>query len=203
MLRFASPLQSLTIPDPEVTESLETNRQRFLSKFKTGLKAETETRRELAGKRAKELQAAAASGTDWAERAADSERTRRSNEEQQVEQAHDKAIAEFEAANKKGVSKSKSPNPYQFVGLVKRSGDKPVTWYARKKPAGAKWSVRLVHVNQDAIIKDLFNRGKVDVFAKYENTGKVDEETKAPIVTSKYEVRERSWKYVKLRDLQC
>ena len=90
--------------------------------------------------------------------------------------------------------KGKNPNAYQFVGVVKRRSDKPISWYARKKPADAKWSVRLVHVNQDAIIKDLFNRGKIDIFAKYKNTGKVDEETNVPVITSKYEVRERSWK---------
>ena len=75
MLRFASPLQSLTIPDPEVKQEMETKRQNFLGKFKAGLQAETEARRELAASRTKELQAAAASGTDWAERAAESEKS--------------------------------------------------------------------------------------------------------------------------------
>ena len=200
-LRFASPLQSLTIPDPEVKETLKSNRQKFLGKFKAGLKAETEARRALAATRTKQLQAGAASGSDWAEKTAESERTRRAKEENNVEQAYDKAIAEFEAANKQTLPKSGSKNAYQFVGLVKRDGDKPITWFARKKPAGAKWSLRLVHVNQDATIKDLFNRGKIDIFAKYQNTGKVDEETKTPIITSKYEVKERSWKYVKLEML--
>jgi hypothetical protein len=200
MIRFASPLQSLTIPDPEAKEGLQTNRQRFLGRFKAGLQAEAETRRELAAQRTKELQAAAASGTEWAEKAADSERARRSKEAELVEQAYDKAVVQFEAENKKGGKKSKSPNAYQFVGVVNRRGDKPISWHARKKPTDAKWSVRLVHVNQDAIIKDLFNRGKIDIFAKYKNTGIVDEETKAPIVTTKYEVRERSIKYVDLGD---
>ena len=197
ILRFASPLQSLTIPDPEEKESMTTARQSFLSKFRVGLSAEAEARRELADSRTKDLQAAAASSdSDWAERAAGSERERRAKEEELVEQAYDKAIAEFEASNGKKGPSAKSPNAYQFVGVVKKHGDSPITWYARKKPSGAKWSVRLVHVNQDAIVKDLFNRGKVDIFAKYENSGKVDENTGAPIVTSKYEVRERSWKYV-------
>lgn len=194
LLRFASPLQSLTIPDSEVKEGLKSKRQQFLGRFKAGLQAETETRKDLAAKRTKELQDAAASGSDWAEKVADSERSRRQRENQLVEQAHDKAVASFDAANTKDAFKGKNPNAYQFVGVVKRRSDKPISWYARKKPADAKWSVRLVHVNQDAIIKDLFNRGKIDIFAKYKNTGKVDEETNVPVITSKYEVRERSWK---------
>ena len=94
MLRFASPLQSLTIPDPEVKQEMETKRQNFLGKLKAGLQAETEARRELAASRTKELQAAAASGTDWAERAAESEKTRRAREERAVEQAYDKPVME-------------------------------------------------------------------------------------------------------------
>ena len=74
-----------------------------------------------------------------------------------------------------------NPNKYQFVGLIKKpkttggSGGKegdPIQWYARPKPRHAKWSVRLVHVNKDAIIKDLFDQGKIDIFAKYTNTGR-------------------------------
>lgn len=188
-LRFASPLQSLTIPDD--AESLQSKRQKFLSKYKAGLKAEIDTRRELAAKKTKELQDAATGG-NWAKNAADKKQSRRALEEKLAEEAYDKAVAEVEALDKKIAGKSS--NKYQFVGVAKRGGKKPITWYARPKPADSKWSVRLVHVNRDAIIKDLFNQGKVDIFAKYKNTGRVDEETSQPIVTSKYEVRERSWK---------
>jgi len=84
----------------------------------------------------------------------------------------------------------------------------------------------MIHVNKDAIIKDLFDRGKIDIFAKYTNSGRTstttdvekqrqieaeDKETTTtpssgssgttktkeglvPIVTTKYEARERSWK---------
>lgn len=197
MIRFASPLQSLTIPDSEVKETVETHRGRFLPRFRAGLKAETETRRALAEKRNRELQAAAAGGEgDWSEKAATSERERRAKENSIAERAYDEAVARFDAASKKQGKKldSGSSSTYQFVGVVKSSGEKPVTWYARKKPTGAKWSVRLLHVNQDAIIKDLFNRGKVDVFANYKNTGQVDEDTKAPIINCEYEVRKRAWK---------
>jgi hypothetical protein len=196
MLKFASPLQSLTIPDAEVKDSLQSKRQSFLSKYKSGLQAEADTRKEIAAKRTKGLQVAAASGENWAGAAASREQNRRAQEEKLVEEAYDKAILEAKAMEKK-VSGTSS-NKYQFVGVVNRkaAGKKPITWYARPKPSESKWSVRLIHVNRDAIIKDLFNRGKVDIFAKYKNTGSVDEETNQPIVTSKYEARQRSWRYV-------
>ena len=191
MIRFASPLQSLTIPDRDVKEELATKREQFLPRFRAGLKAEVDARRDIASKRTADVQAAAVSGSDWAENTISSERARRSFEEDLVEQAFDSAVATLD---QKGKKSRKPDSAYQFVGVVnrKKSG-KPITWYARPKPTDSKWSVRLVHVNKGAIIKDLFNRGKVDIFAKYKNTGKLDEETKAPIVTGEYEVRPRSW----------
>ena len=58
-IRFVSPLQSLTIPDPELLETvpdasskgqgaLETPRRRFLPRFLAGLKAEDTVRQKLA-----------------------------------------------------------------------------------------------------------------------------------------------------------
>jgi hypothetical protein len=194
MLRFASPLQSLTIPDREVKEEITTKRARFLPRFKAGLQSEVEARRELAAKRTSEIQAAATSGSDWAQKAVEVDRARRAKEDEVAEQAFDEGVAQFEKKSKKGPKAAKSPNSYQFVGVVNRKGDKPITWYARPKPSDSKWAVRLLHVNQDAIVKDLFNRGKIDIFAKYKNTGSTDEETKVPIVTSTYQVKERSLK---------
>jgi hypothetical protein len=195
MIRFASPLQSLTIPDKEVKDELGTERARFLPRFKAGLQAEVEKRREIAASRALDIQAAASSGgSDWAQRVTEADRGRRAKEDELVEKAFDKAVSEFGKQSTKGKSSKKSGNLYQFVGVVNRKGEKPITWYARPKPADSKWSVRLLHVNQDAIIKDLFNRGKVDIFATYKNTGELDDETQAPIVKGSYEVRERSWK---------
>ncbi|KAG7347934.1 hypothetical protein IV203_016639 [Nitzschia inconspicua] len=207
-LRFASPLQSLTIPDPEIQgeEDLNTPRKRFLPKFLAGLSAEVQARKEVAQARsrsASQLSPNDVSGSDWAEKAAAFEKERRKREDSLIESAYDQAVAGVDSVEKTLDRASKflnqSRNEFQFVGVINRKAaqdpkQKPITWYARKKPQSAKWSVRLVHVNQDAIIKDLFNRGKVDIFAKYKNTGAVDEETKVPIVTSTYEVRERSWK---------
>eukprot|EP00980_Cylindrotheca_fusiformis_P019345 scaffold6638_cov127-Cylindrotheca_fusiformis.AAC.29 len=191
LLKFASPLQSLTIPDVEVKENIKPKRQSFLHRYKAGLQAEVETRRELAAKRTKEIQDAAASNDGWAENRAARDQSRRAMEEKLAERAYDEAIAKVRS--QEGKFTGTSSNKYQFVGVVNRGGEKPIKWYARPKPSDSKWSVRLVHVNKDAIIKDLFNRGKVDVFAKYKNTGSLDEETQTPIVTSKYEVKPRSW----------
>jgi len=207
-IRFASPLQSLTIPDPEIQaeEDLNTPRKRFLPKFLAGLSAEALARKELALSRSRTAQQVSAdtvSGADWADKTAGSELARRRQEESIIDAAFDQAVAGVESVEKALDKASKFLNPsrnkYQFVGVINRKAradpqQKPIVWYARKKPQTAKWSVRLVHVNQDAIIKDLFNRGEIDIFAKYKNTGKFDEETKMPIVQSKYEVRERSWK---------
>jgi hypothetical protein len=207
-LRFASPLQSLTIPDPEVQgeEDLNSPRKRFLPKFLAGLGAEVQARKEVAAARSRQAQqidSNTVSGSNWADKTAKSERDRKQQEEAIIEKAYDQAVAGVESVEKTLDKASqflnKSHNKYQFVGVINRKAakdpqQKPITWYARKKPATAKWSVRLVHVNQDAIIKDLFNHGKIDIFAKYKNTGKLDEETKQAIVKSKYEVRERSWK---------
>jgi hypothetical protein len=208
-LRFASPLQSLTIPDPELKgeEDPETPRKRFLAKFLAGLNAESQARKEVALARsrlAQQVSPDTLSGSDWAEKTVASERQRRKEEELIIELAHDQAVAGVSAVEKTlekaSRSLNQSRNKYQFVGVINRktatdAKQDLITWYARKKPHLAKWSVRLVHVNQDAIIKDLFGRGKVDVFARYKNTGKIDEDTKFPIVSSKYEVRERSWRY--------
>lgn len=205
-LRFASPLQSLTIPDPELKdeEDLNTPRKRFLPKFFAGLAAESEARKEVALKRSREVRSSDLEGSDWADKLANSDKVRREMEDAFVESVFDKAIEGVDSVEKTLIRGSqalskKSQNKYQFVGVIDRkkaaaNTSSPITWYARKKPANAKWSLRLVHVNQDAIIKDLFNRGKVDIFAKYKNTGVIDEQTKTPIITSRYEVRERSWK---------
>lgn len=134
-----------------------------------------------------------ATSADWARRAASSDRRTREQEESAVERAFDEAVQHFDSVEP--MPTRHSENDYQFVGIVNsKASDTPITWYARKKPASAKWSLRLVHVNRQAIIKDLFGRGKVDIFGRYENTGRVNEETNQPIIASKYVVRERSWK---------
>jgi hypothetical protein len=192
-LRIVSPLQALTIPDPEVKEEITTARRHFLDRFKVGLEAESKARRELAEKKSEQLQADA-TAPDWAKQAASSVNRIRNADEKHIETAFDNAVAQFDR-DRPSKKAAKNSNRYQFVGLINSASSKtPIMWYARKKPTNARWSVRLVHADQAAIVKDLFNRGKVDIFARYENIGKASDETKGPIVESTYAVRERSWK---------
>lgn len=188
-LRIASPLQAFTIWDRETP--IDTPRSRFLPRLKAGLTAEVEARKSFAEKRKKRLQTDTMS-SDWSTNAAAAERQLDVTEDRLAEQAFENAASRVKIEMP---SKGKNPNKYQFVGVINSNkAEAPITWYAREKPEDAKWSVRLIHVNRQAIIKDLFSRGKVDVFAQYENSGRRDEETNTPIITSKYSVRERSWK---------
>lgn len=193
-LRIVSPLKALTIWDPETKEVEVTNpRKRFLPIFRARLEAEAETRKELKAERKQALQASATSGSGWAKNAALVEHRRQQAEERFVEVASDRAASAAAEQLQKKSAQKKNPNKYQFVGVVNpKVSDKPIKWYAREKPADSKWSVRLVHVDQAAIVTDLFRRGEVDIFAKYKNTGKTNEETNTPIIAKEYSVRERS-----------
>ena len=273
-LRFASPLQSLTIPDPELFSSdstnndndndndndneksvssmsrlLETPRKRFLPRFLVGLKAEDKVREGIAIGQVKVPTTDTDddhdfSGSDWVGKIKSIDERRQYQEDKLVGKAHDAAVELFEqqrrSRNQNKVKKENS-NQYQIVGVINSSSRNnkkknnrknknkkqgPISWYARPKPKNANWTIRMIHVNKDAIIKDLFDRGKLDIFAKYTNTGRTSTTTDidkqrqlekkeekeqqegtstattkrkaglVPIVTTKYEARERSWKYV-------
>ena len=194
-LRILSPLKALTIWDPETKDVEATSpRKGFLPVFRARLEAEAEARKELKAKRNQELQASSTSGNEWAQDAALAERRRQQVEERYVEAASDRVAAEAaKMVQMKSKAKKKNANKYQFVGVVNpKVSDKPIKWYAREKPSGSKWSVRLVHVDQAAVVTDLFRRGEVDIFAKYKNTGKINKETNTPIIEKEYSVRERS-----------
>lgn len=195
-LKVVSPLKALTIWDAEAKEVQSTPRSKFLPKFRARLKAEAEARKTLKEKVDKETKGfASISGDNWASNAAIAAGRRRRAQEKFIEDASDRAASEVEASSPAKMMTKKNPNKYQFVGVINpQSSGKPIKWHARKKPAGAKWSVRLVHVDQAAVVTDLFRRGEVDIFAKYKNTAKVNEETNTPIVESEYSVRERSIK---------
>ena len=92
-----------------------------------------------------------------------------------------------------------SGSKYQFVGVVNNAKD--VTWYARKKPSNSKWNMRLIHVNRDAVLRDLFVKGKIDLYGGYKNQGMGvvgggDGEKKSvgPSIMGEYSVKERSWR---------
>lgn len=191
ILRFASPLQALTIWDKGSPTG--SPRDEFLSKYKAGLKAEHDMREALNQRHEEFMAKQDKDAKDWPKRAAAIERRRKARDEALIEKAYDDATKAAEATL---ACQPRDLNEYQFVGVVnKKNPAKAVTWYARKKPAEGKWSMRLVHVNQKAIIKDLFNQGKIDIIARYKNTGKL-EETKKCVVHSEYEVKERSWRWV-------
>mmetsp|Transcript_52918 Transcript_52918/g.57447 ORF Transcript_52918/g.57447 Transcript_52918/m.57447 type:complete len:419 (+) Transcript_52918:28-1284(+) len=266
-VRFASPLQSLTIPDPELfSESstnndnenndenengvssmsrlLETPRKRFLPRFLAGLKAEDQVREGIAIGQVKvpttDTDDHDFSGSDWVGKIKSIDERRKYQEDKVVGKAHDSAVELFEQKLRRNQKvKQENSNQYQIVGVInssrrnnqkkqnrknKTKGKGPISWYARPKPKNAKWTIRMIHVNKDAIIKDLFDRGKIDIFAKYTNTGRTSttsdidkqrqleqkeeklaqegtststkkkKEGLVPIVTTKYEARERSWK---------
>jgi len=273
-IRFASPLQSLTIPDPELfsdskeddkndtdneddkkngngissmSRILETPRKRFLPRFLVGLKAENKLRQGIAIGQVKvpDSDGDDFTGDDWVGKIKTTEERRKRQENKLVQDAHDSAVELFDdkqlSSSIKKFKKENS-NQYQIVGVINSSSSRnknnkkkkgitttgPISWYARPKPKNAKWSIRMIHVNKDAIIKDLFDRGKIDIFAKYTNSGRTStttdiekqrqieaedkekEDTSSsssggttqtktkeglvPIVTTKYEARERSWK---------
>ncbi|GAX25043.1 hypothetical protein FisN_10Lh239 [Fistulifera solaris] len=190
-IQFASPLQALTIPDADVPP---TPRSRYLKKIAAGLQAEQQVRDKLGedGPIAVDI-----SQADWAQAATANAKRQQLHKDRMLEEAFDKAVASVDAklSKKQQSSSSTSPSQYQFVGVIQpNDASQVIQWFARPKPANSKWSVRLVHVNRDAIVHDLFRRGKIDLFGRYTNTGSKDPETGLPVVRSQYSVRERSWK---------
>jgi hypothetical protein len=206
-MRFASPLQALTIWDTE--QEPVTPRDKYLVKLKAGLQAERKVREELKKSHEVYMSKQDTSSPEWAAKAVRYEKMRKVREERLVEKAFDEAVRRVETAQleQNTESKTETRSKFQFVGVINsRESNKPVTWYSRPKPPHAKWSLRLLHVNRDAIIKDLFDQGKVDLFAKYSNEGfkKVDTNDDSAsdvtnsqnelVVKGKYLVRERSWR---------
>ncbi|KAL9189757.1 hypothetical protein ACHAXT_009432 [Thalassiosira profunda] len=223
-LHFSSPLQSYTIFDKAALASPAnaSPRRKFLPRFRAGLAAEKRAKETLLDEQRRGVEfddGGAESGSGgWAAASAAADERRKKAAEKRVEAAHDAAVGKYDArvAAEAVPAASASSSKYQFVGVVNdgttgKKGD--VTWYARKKPRTSKWSVRLVHVNRDAVLRDLFVKGKVDVYGKYVNEGldkaafaaaetsgeDVDTEEgetpgMKPLVKGQYAVKERSWK---------
>ncbi len=210
-LQFLSPLQSLTIFPKEESPSSSSNkspRDEFLPKFQAGLTAEKKTKTQLAKRR--ELEdgyggAAAGINTSspgWEKRMEERERQRTEKEEEIVDRAWDRATAPFEKRNSGSVASSNAPvaSKYQFVGVIQPpDSEQKVKWYARKRPKDSKWNIRMVHVNRDAIIRDMFTSGKVDIMGKYVNTGEPLDEVKEgevpslkPRIKGEYSIKPRS-----------
>jgi len=205
-LQFLSPLQSLTIFPKEVQDTSTTHRDEFLPKFKSGLEAEKRATEYMLKQRELEDDDDEFVGKGWEQRTAESERLRAEKEDQFVEQAYDRAVTaatSAAASSKSRSAKGKASTNFQFVGVVQPPGsEKKVKWYARKRPSTqSKWNVRLIHANKDVITRDLFVNGKIDVVAKYNNTGKRRDELKEgenpsapsrPLIEADYNIKSRS-----------
>lgn len=224
-LQFTSPLQSFTIFDKAAVSSAASPRAKFLPRLRAGLLAERRARELIAA----ELRQGALpdSSVDinhgaWAEHSAAEDERRKKDMERRVEKAYDEAVKAYDARLAKreqarsGADVSTANTGYQFVGVIHNpssssnnhaaTSSHKVTWYARKKPQDSKWNVRLIHVNQDAVLRDLFVKGKIDLYAGYKNEGmdvvggaQLQEDVEGegdmrPVVTAKYQVRERSWR---------
>ena len=161
----------------------------------------------------------------WAAQAARNDQKKHRIREAMVEKAYDDAVQQHE---RKEVAlpqqprltaaklPRKNPNRYQFVGVINShprhdknaAAEAPITWYTRTKPKHAKWTIRLIHVNRAAILKDLYHQKKIDIFAHYRNDSAERRRPNnnnnndpsdgtgvtRPMVTGQYIVRERSWK---------
>ena len=223
-LQFTSPIQSYTIFDKSVVSSTDyaSPRRKFLPRFRAGLMAERITKQEMMDEQRRGVgldEDTDVSGGSWAEASAAADERKKKAKELRLESSFDAAVKNYDER----VSASRSASPeksgtstskYQFVGVVNdgESGKGKVTWYARNKPRNSKWNVRLVHVNRDAVLRDLFVKGKIDVYGKYTNKG-IDEAAFAaaetsgedaegeaekpglkPLIQGEYTVKERSWK---------
>lgn len=227
-LQFTSPLQSYTIFDKSALASSDgaSPRRKFLPRFRAGLMAERRAKEALMDEQRRGIGLEddgfeSGSSGGWAEASAAADERKKKAMEKRVEAAYDAAVRGYDervAAKKAAAPAAASSGGYQFVGVVndgkssKKGG--AVTWYARKKPSNSKWNVRLVHVNRDAVLRDLFVKGKVDVYGKYVNEGLdkaafaaaetsgedvEDGEEKEnpgmkPLIKGNYIVKERSWK---------
>jgi hypothetical protein len=233
-LQIASPLQALTLWDAPVA----TPRSRFLPRFAKALQAEHDAR--AAATTVAEDAAVPPDNSssnhnnNWAQQAAAADRSRARQAEVKAGAAFEHAFRAADAEDDASVTATTTLPPprsatYQLVGVVQQQQqhsqgnaappghDPAICWYARPKAADATWSVRLVHVNRQAIVYDLFTRGKVDVLAKFRNRGcflqsaPPDESASSsssssttaaattvtssvPLVEAEYTVRERSWK---------
>ena len=200
-LKILSPLQSLTFFQEDETAKT-TPRDDFLPKFQAGLTAETKTRELLARRR--EMLTSGDDGISvgsdgWGEAMEERERIRSEKEEEIVDSAWDRATAPFQKKSETDTVSS-SGSKYQFVGVIQPpNSEKKVKWYARKRPAGSKWNIRMLHVNKDAIVRDMFTSGKVDIMGKYVNTGEPADEVKEgevpslkPLIKGEYSVKPRS-----------
>jgi hypothetical protein len=199
-LQIVTPLQALTVPDGGGFDATElTRRQAFLERFQAGIEAEMKVLDRKNNNYG--ATAAGSSGLDFL-----------MAEDKEAERAFataTKAVASRQETRRKLKQNGDDgrQQQYQFVGVVQPvvessssstggdgggGGPAIISWYARPKPKDARWSMRLVHVNREAVIKHLFDQGKVDIYGKYQTV--TDATTGERMVEAKYTVTPRSWR---------
>jgi len=210
-LRFVSPLQSLTLFSKSETRTHRSPRTEFLPRFREGIAAEKRIRDDISREAGLYGDDEYGDEDGWERKSEEEERRREEGDEERVGGAYDRAAAVVGTEGGGGGGGNVARSKYQFVGVVQNpsgvqigdDGEKKIRWYAKKRAKGSKWNLRLVHPNREAIIKDLYSRGKVDICGEYINTGKskevpsglVDKSTvPMPIIKGKYSVKERSWR---------
>jgi hypothetical protein len=212
-LQFASPLQSFTIFDKSSSGS-SSPRSKFLPRLRAGLLGERRAREVVNNELRSYSSSTSSSDGGWAEHSAQQEELRKKAIDKKIERGYDEATRIYDrklaarlAAASSTADKNKSKSLYQLVGVINtnKSNKKEVTWYARPKPYNSNWNIRLIHVNRDAVLRDLFVKGKIDLFGGYRNQGmgvsggdsgedKVGVEGRKPRVLGEYTVKERSWR---------
>jgi len=215
-LTITSPLKTLTIFDETV------NRPTFLERFKIGTTSQNRVRKEIqeeeARKRKEEEEGVVyesmsefeedVAGEDevyeaskWEEYSLSKEEAVVNKKLSKLEKAFDEGFNSVKKSSATNRFSNRDENKYQFVGVVIPKQN--VKWYARKKPKSSRWSVRLLQVDKPALQRDLFVNGKIDIFAEYENRGRMKETIKdgkkveqisAAVIEPKYSIRERSWR---------
>jgi len=215
---FASPLKTLTIFDKPSRVSA---RSRFLKKFQGGIESESRIRRAILGEERKKKKDEADGqlleddeegyeevgeyyqGSEWADSTQALEDSAKEMKTKRIQDAFEEGFNSVNVTPEEDtICSPRSQNDYQFTGVVMPHKGNKVKWYARKKPKNADWSVRMVHVDKAAVLRDLFVRGKVDIYAEYKNRGiplPVEEEGDevkklGAIIEPKYTAKERSWR---------
>ena len=187
-------------------------RGKFLPRLRAGLLGERRAREVLNSELRSPISDGDLSDGGWAEHSAKAEELRKKSMEGRIERGYDEATKLYDAKlaardSGRSTSGAESSSAYQFVGVVnKDSSEGEVSWYARKKPQNSKWNMRLIHVNRNAVLRDLFVKGKIDLYGGYKNEGmgiigggsgeESGNEGNAlkPNVLGEYSVRERSWR---------
>ncbi len=150
----------------------------------------------------------------WEKKLSEEKRKLLEQEEREAQAAFDRGFSSIKEEDTALVV-SQTPNPtvkstnkYQYVGVInspklrakEEESDNAaaskifnsVQWYARKKPKKSNWTLRLVHVDRAAILHHFFQKGKIDIYGEYRNTGEIDSQTGKIIVHPVYTARPRN-----------